>query len=382
MPFSGVRYLVVGCGFFGSVVAERIAADLGQKVLVIDKRSHLGGNCHSEAEPETGIECHCYGSHIFHTSDPKVWNYLNRFCCFNSYRHKVLTTCGERVYQMPINLGTIEAFYGRRLTSSQARALIESEVAREGITDPGNLEEKGISLIGRPLYQALIRGYTLKQWETDPQELPAEVITRLPVRYNYNADYFDDCWQGIPVDGYQAVFKRMLQHPNIEVRLQTDFFAIRDQLPAQCLVVFTGPIDRFFDYRFGELGWRTLRFEKEVCRVGDYQGTSVMNYADISVPFTRVHEFRHYHEERRYPEDRTVIYREYSTGSNAAADPYYPMNRLRDREVLQRYREQADRIQGTLFGGRLGSYRYLDMDKTIAEALDLYESRIRKGAAV
>lgn len=381
MDLSGLKYLVVGSGLFGSVVAERIAADLGEKVMVLDKRSHPGGNCHSEIDPETGIECHCYGSHIFHTSDAGVWEYLNGFSSFNSYRHKVLSTLGERVYQMPINLATIEAFYGRRLTPAEARALVLSEVAREGIVSPANLEEKAVSLIGRPLYQALIRGYTIKQWETDPLELPADIITRLPVRYDYRADYFNDVWQGIPLEGYRAIFKRMLQHPNIELRLGTDYLAVREQVPADCLVIFTGPIDRFFDYRFGELGWRTLRFEKEVFRTGDYQGTAVMNYADAAVPFTRIHEFRHYHEERSYPDDLTVIYREYSTGANAAADPYYPVNRSSDQKLLQLYQEEAGKRSGVLFGGRLGSYRYLDMDKAIAEALNLYDEKIKKGAA-
>lgn len=381
MEFNGLKYLVVGAGFFGAVIAERIAADLGEKVVIIDKRSHLGGNSYSEIDPETGIECHRYGSHIFHTSSEAVWNYVSRFARFNSYRHKVLTTHCERVFQMPINLSTIEAFYGERFTPAQGRMLIEKEVAREGFLAPCNLEEKAISLIGRPLYQALIRGYTEKQWATDPSRLPADIITRLPVRYNYQSDYFNDPWQGIPVDGYHALFEKVLQHPNVEVLLNTDFFAMRDLIPSGCVVVFTGPIDRFFDYRFGALGWRTLRFEKEVCPVGDFQGTAVMNYADLSVPFTRIHEFRHYHEERQYPVDRTVIYREYSTGATNATDPYYPINCAEDQELLRRYQGEADRIPGVVFGGRLGGYRYLDMDQTIAGALHLYREKIKKGAA-
>lgn len=377
MNLQGLNYLVVGAGFFGAVVAERIAAELGERVLIVEKRTHPGGNSYAENDPETEIECHIYGSHIFHTSDQNTWNYVNRFTSFNSYRHKVLTLYQNRVYQMPINLATINSFYGVNLTPSEARSFIISEIGKERIANPENLEEKAVSLVGRPLYEAFVKGYTVKQWETDPLRLPADIITRLPFRFSYKSDYFNDPWQGIPLDGYAALFRRILDHPNIELCLNTDFFAIRDRIPSTCRVIFTGPVDAFFGYRFGQLGWRTLRFEKEVLDVGDYQGTSVMNYADAAIPFTRIHEFRHYHEERPYPDDRTVIFREFSRTASAADDPFYPINTPEDREMLARYEVAAAAHPNVLFGGRLGRYAYLDMDKAIASALETFETRIK-----
>lgn len=377
MDLNGLKYLVVGAGFFGAVIAERIAADLGERVLVVEKRPHIGGNSYSEDDPETGIECHLYGSHIFHTSDEAVWRYINRFAGFNAYRHKVLTRYGDRVYLMPINLATINSFYGLDLSPTEAEAFIREEIAKERIADPKNLEEKAVSLVGRPLYEAFVKGYTLKQWETDPRELPADIITRLPFRFSYKGDYFNDPWQGIPLVGYAALFRNLLSHPNIEVRLDTDFFAIRHLVPEGCRVVFTGPVDRFFDYRFGTLAWRGLRFEKEVVAVGDFQGTSVMNYAESSVPFTRIHEFRHYHDERTYPADKTVIFREFSLTARQGQDPYYPVNTKADRETYALYQAAAAALPGVTFGGRLGNYLYLDMDKTIAAALKTYREQFR-----
>jgi len=374
MQLTGLKYLVVGAGFSGAVIANRIAEDLGEKVLVIDRRDHMGGNSHSASDPETGIECHVYGSHIFHTADQEVWRFIGQFCGFNSYRHKVLTTYQGKSYPMPINLETINSFYGTFFSPAQAEEFLRCEVAKEPIGAPRNLEEKALSLIGRPLYQAFVKGYTLKQWELDPLELPEDIITRLPVRYNYKTDYFNDPWQGIPLEGYADLFKKMLAHPNIEVRTGTDFFDLRGAVPSECRIIFTGPIDRFFDYKFGKLGWRTQRFEKEVRRVKDHQGTSVMNFASAEVPYTRVHEFRHFHDERPYPEDRTVIYREYATGVNAADDPYYPVNTSRDRELLRLYQDEALKSDRLFFCGRLGSYRYLDMDQAISAALALYQT--------
>lgn len=378
MELRALNYLVVGAGFFGSVMAERIANDLGERVVVIDKRSHIGGNSYSADDPETGIECHWYGSHIFHTSNRRVWEYITRFSDFNSYRHKVLTRYQGRTFIMPINLSTINSLYNLDLSPEEATRFIREEAAREGITTPANLEEKAISLIGRPLYEAFIRGYTIKQWQTDPRDLPESIITRLPVRCGHHYDYFDDRWQGIPWDGYGALFERMLAHPLIEVQLHTDYFDIRDQVPKNCMVIYTGPIDRFFDYRYGVLGWRTLRFEREIVATGDYQGTTVMNYADPETPFTRIHEFRHYHPERAaYPGDRSAIFREYSLACGREGDPYYPINTARDREMYEQYRQAGEQVPHTLFGARLGTYRYLDMDKVIEQALELYESKVK-----
>ncbi|TDB92710.1 UDP-galactopyranose mutase [Actinomadura sp. 7K534] len=371
-----VDLVVAGAGFFGLTVAERCAAELGLRVLVLDRRGHIGGNAYSEAEPETGIEVHRYGAHLFHTSNERVWEYANRFTAFTGYRHRVYSTFKNRVYSMPINLGTICEFFGRAFTPDEARALIAGQAAE--VTAPANLEEKAISLIGRPLYEAFIRGYTAKQWQTDPRELPAEVITRLPVRYTFDNRYFNDTYEGLPVDGYTAWLERMADHPRIEVRLGTDFFDLRDDAVGSVPVVYTGPLDRYFDYAEGELGWRTLDFEMEVKPTGDFQGTPVMNYADEDVPYTRIHEFRHFHPERdHYPPDRTVIMREYSRAAARDDEPYYPVNTAADRARLLAYRDLAAREDGVLFGGRLGTYRYLDMHMAIASALSMFDNKLR-----
>ncbi|PRX03860.1 UNVERIFIED_ORG: UDP-galactopyranose mutase [Actinomadura viridilutea] len=371
-----IDLVVVGSGFFGLTVAERCARELGLRVLVLERRDHIGGNAYSEPEPETGIEIHRYGAHLFHTSNKRVWEYANRFTAFTGYQHRVFTVFKGRVYPMPINLGTICSYFGRVFTPDEARALIAAQAAE--VSDPTNLEEKAISLIGRPLYEAFIRGYTAKQWQTDPRELPAEIITRLPVRYTFDNRYFNDAYEGLPVDGYTAWLERMADHPAIEVRLNTDFFDLRDDIVGNVPVVYTGPLDRYFGYSEGELGWRTLDFELEVVPTGDFQGTAVMNYADEDVPFTRIHEFRHFHPERtHYPSDRTVIMREYSRFAARGDEPYYPINTPEDRSRLLRYRDLAKREDGVLFGGRLGTYKYLDMHMAIASALNMVDNRIR-----
>ena len=272
--------VVVGSGFFGLTVAERAANEQNLKVLVLDRRPHIGGNAYSAPDPETGIEVHVYGSHLFHTSNPRVWEYCNRFTAFTDYQHRVYTNYRGQVYPMPINLGTINQFFDAAYSPDEAKALVAELASEVDGASAANLEEKAISLIGRPLYEAFIKGYTAKQWQTDPRNLPAEIITRLPVRYTYNNRYFADTWEGLPVDGYTAWLERMADHPNIEVRLDTDFFDHKDDMVGQVPVVYTGPVDRYFDFVEGELGWRTLDFESEVVPTGDYQGTSVMNYAD------------------------------------------------------------------------------------------------------
>lgn len=371
-----VDLVVAGSGFFGLTVAERCAARLGLRVLVLDRRDHIGGNAYSEAEPETGIEIHRYGAHLFHTSNERVWEYANRFTAFTGYRHQVYSTFKGRVYPMPINLGTICAFFGRVFSPDEARALIAGQAAE--VSDPANLEEKAISLIGRPLYEAFIRGYTAKQWQTDPRDLPAEIITRLPVRYTFDNRYFNDVHEGLPVDGYTAWLERMADHPNIEVRLNTDFLDLRDDIVGNVPVVYTGPLDRYFGYAEGELGWRTLDFELSVEPTGDFQGTPVMNYADEDVPYTRIHEFRHFHPERDgHPPDKTVIMREYSRAAGRGDEPYYPVNTAADRARLLAYRDLAKGEHGVLFGGRLGTYRYLDMHMAIASALSMVDNRLR-----
>ena len=366
--------VVVGAGLYGLTVAERAAAR-GLDVLVVDRRDHVGGNAWSEVEPSTGIEVHRYGAHLFHTSNARVWAYVNSFTTFTDYVHRVWTVHGGEVYPMPINLGTINQFFRSALGPDQARALVSRQSA-EVTGAPANLEEKAVSLIGRPLYDAFVRGYTAKQWQTDPTELPAEVISRLPVRYTYDNRYFDDRWEGLPVDGYAAWLTRMADHPRITVRLETDVLddghdLSRAALVGRVPVVYTGPLDRWFDHAHGALGWRTLDFDQEVLAVGDHQGTAVVNQADADVPHTRVLEFRHFHPERAYPTDRTVVVRERSRVAGPGDEPYYPVNASSDRHKLLAYRELA-RLEGSLgvaFGGRLGTYQYLDMHMAIASAL-------------
>jgi UDP-galactopyranose mutase len=372
--------VVVGTGFFGLTVAERLA-DAGRRVLMIDRRDHLGGNAYSEDEPTTGIEVHRYGAHLFHTSNERVWEYVNRFTAFTDYQHRVYTTHRGEVFPMPINLGTINQFFRSSHGPAAARALLAEQAAELGSKEPANLDEQGVRLIGRPLYEAFIREYTAKQWQTDPRDLPASVISRLPVRYTYDNRYFNDTHQGLPVDGYTAWLERMADHPNIEVRLGVDFFDAsqpvhKDAVVGQVPVVYTGPVDRYFDYAEGELSWRTLDFESEVLEVGDFQGTSVMNYADAEVPYTRIHEFRHFHPERDYPSDRTVIMREFSRFAAREDEPYYPVNTPDDRARLLRYRELMGGQPDVHFGGRLGTYQYLDMHMAIGAALSMVDNHL------
>ena len=374
--------LVVGSGFFGLTIAERAAA-AGRAVTVIDRRSHLGGNAFSEDDAETGIEVHRYGAHLFHTSHPVVWEYANRFTRFTDYVHRVYTNRRGVVYPLPINLGTINQFFQAAHSPAAARALVTELAGEFDPREARNLEERAIGLVGRPLYEAFIRDYTAKQWQTDPRELPAEIISRLPVRYTYDNRYFNDTWEGLPVDGYTAWLERMADHPRITVRLDTDFFDETQPLHkaaavGQVPVVYTGAVDRYFDYAEGELAWRTLDFEREVVAVGDYQGTSVMNYADADVPYTRIHEFRHFHPERadRYPTDRTVIMREFSRFASRDDEPYYPVNTPADRARLRAYRERGEGEPDVHFGGRLGTYQYLDMHMAIGAALSMWRNRL------
>ncbi len=378
--------VVVGSGFFGLTVAERTAATGGRRVLVLERRQHIGGNAWSEIEPETGIEVHRYGAHLFHTSNRRVWDYVNRFTDFTGYQHRVHSVSKGQVYPLPINLATVCQYFGRQLSPEQARALVREHAAEVDPARVTNLEDRAISLIGRPLYEAFIRGYTEKQWQADPRDLPAEVISRLPVRYTYDNRYFSDDYEGLPVDGYAAWLERMAHRPGIDVVLGVDFFDVRALVPAGTPVVYTGPVDRFFDFAEGRLGWRTLDFEQEVLPIGDFQGTAVMNYADSDVPRTRIHEFRHFHPERGYRTDRTVVVREYSRRAEPRDEPYYPVNTPADRAVLTRYRRRAAVEPDVFFGGRLGTYRYLDMHMAIASALSFAENvlapRLRRSRVV
>lgn len=383
--------VIVGSGLFGLTIAERCANELGLKVLVIDKRDHIGGNAYSEPDPRTGIEIHKYGAHLFHTSNERVWEYVNRFTSFTPYVHHVYTTHDGVVYPMPINLGTINQFFSAAYSPDEARALVAEQAGELAGKDPENLNDKGISLIGRPLYEAFIKDYTGKQWQTDPKDLPASIISRLPVRYTYDNRYFNDTHEGLPTNGYTAWLEKMVDHPGIEVALGVDFFdesqpynktALRGRVP----IVYTGPLDRYFDYSAGALSWRTIDLATEYPDTGDFQGTSVMNYPDADREYTRIIEPRHFHPERDYPADKTVIMKEYSRFAEEGDEPYYPVNTPEDREKLLAYRDLAAGEQGVVFGGRLGTYKYLDMHMAIGSALSVFDNRIaphfRDGAAL
>jgi UDP-galactopyranose mutase len=374
--------VVVGAGLFGLTIAERAADDLGARVLVLDRRRAIGGNALTEFDPRTGIEVHRYGTHVFHTSNRRVWAYVNRFTEFTDYVHKVRTKHQGDTYPMPVNLTVINRFFGTDLTPAQAKEFVDEQAAPYRGRPARNLEEKGLSLVGPRLFDAFFRGYTSKQWQMSPDLLPPEVIARLPVRFTTQDRYFDDPYQGLPRDGYASWFARMVDNPRIEVRLGSDFLdptglVNRDNTSGQVPVVYTGPIDAYFDFAEGRLHWRTLDFETEILPVGDHQGGAVVNYADDDVPFTRVHEFRHLHPERRYPPDRTVIAREIARAAGPGDEPYYPVNTAEDRRMLTAYRRRRDEERGVLFGGRLGSYRYLDMHMAIASALTLYDNQLR-----
>jgi UDP-galactopyranose mutase len=371
--------VVVGSGFFGLTIAERCANELGLNVLVLERRHHLGGNAYSERDPETNIEVHKYGAHLFHTSNEKVWEYVNRFTSFTDYKHRVFGKYQGQIYSLPMNLGLINQFFGKSHTPQEARELIASQASEFKTEDVTNLEEKAISLIGRPLYEAFIKGYTAKQWQTDPKELSADIITRLPVRYTFENGWFSDTHEGLPTDGYTAWLTRMADHPNIEVRLETDFFDVADDYKGRVPIVYTGPVDEYFGHSEGRLSWRTVDLEESVEDVDDFQGTGVVNYNDQEVPFTRIIEFKHFHPERvkTHLPGRTVIVHEYSRFAEEGDEPYYPINTAEDRAKLLKYRELAKLEPMVLFGGRLGTYKYLDMHMAIGSALSMFENKLR-----
>jgi len=380
--------VVVGSGFFGLTIAERCAEELGLEVLVLERRHHLGGNAYSEKDPETGIEVHKYGAHLFHTSNERVWEYVNRFTDFTDYKHRVFGMYQGQVYSLPMNLGLINQFFGRSHTPAEARALIAEQASEIATEDATNLEEKAISLIGRPLYEAFIKGYTAKQWQTDPTKLSADIITRLPVRYTFENRWFSDKYEGLPVDGYTAWLERMADHPKITVRLETDFFDVAEEFKGVVPIVYTGPVDEYFSHSEGRLSWRTVDLEESVVDVDDFQGTGVMNYNDQDVPFTRIIEFKHFHPEREktHLPGKSVIVHEYSRFAEEGDEPYYPINTAEDRERLLKYRELAKAEPMVLFGGRLGTYKYLDMHMAIGSALSMYDNKLKphftEGAAL
>lgn len=357
-----MRFAVVGAGFSGAVISRELA-ELGHQMEVFDARPHVGGNCHTERDPETGVMVHQYGPHIFHTDNERVWEYINRHGDLMPYRHQVRTTVGGKVYLMPINLLTINQLYGTSMSPKEASEFIAKE-ADQTIGEPESFEEQALKFVGRPLYEAFLRGYTVKQWGMDPTKLPASILKRLPVRFNYDDNYFFHTHQGMPKDGYTPIVADILDHPGITVHLSTPFDpAERSDYDH---VVWTGPLDAWFGFSDGRLGYRTLDFER-FTEEGDFQGTSVMNYGDEEVPFTRITEHKYFAPWESH--DQTVCFREFSRSAEPNDIPYYPVRLTEDQELLDRYLAKARAEQGVSFVGRLGTYRYLDMDVTIGEAL-------------
>ncbi|MEZ5752504.1 MAG: UDP-galactopyranose mutase [Paracoccaceae bacterium] len=354
--------LIVGAGFSGAVIA-RLLAEAGVPTRVIEARAHVAGNCHTARDPETGVMEHMHGPHIFHTDDAGVWQFVQRFARFRPYRHSVRAIVGGRAFSLPMNLGTINAFFGRNLTPDEARAFIAAQT--EAIASPANFEEQALATLGRPLYEAFFAGYTAKQWGRDPRDLPAAVLKRLPLRFTQDDSYFAHTHQGIPEDGYTALVTRMLDHPLIRLSLNTPY---QRGMERGAHVFWSGPLDAWFDHDAGRLGYRTLRFVRQV-HDGDAQGCAVVNYCDADVPWTRITEHKHFAPWETHA--RSVTYREYSAEAGAGDVPYYPIRLARDTAMLTAYVARARALSGVSFVGRLGTYRYLDMDVTIREAMDI-----------
>lgn len=353
---------IIGAGFSGAVIA-RMLADSGSTVVVFDSRDHIAGNCYSERDGESGVMIHRYGPHIFHTDNERVWEFVNRFGEFMPYVNRVKATVGGAVYSLPINLHTINQFFGKTYNPAEAKIFLES-IGDSSIIEPHNFEEQALRFVGKDLYEAFFKGYTKKQWGLEPRELPASILKRLPVRFNYDDNYFSHKYQGIPRDGYTAIVERMLDHPNITVKLNTKI--ARDQAKGYEHVFYSGPIDGWFDCCYGRLGYRTLDFE-EIRVEGDYQGCAVMNYGDESVPFTRIAEHKYFAPWETH--QCSVAFKEYSRACEPGDIPYYPIRLVGEQDLLRKYVDLARMEHGVSFVGRLGTYRYLDMDVTIAEAL-------------
>lgn len=364
----GYDYLIVGAGLFGAVFAQKAHA-AGKKVLVIDSRGHIGGNIYTE-EVE-GIQVHRYGAHIFHTDNQQVWDYVNQYAQFNRYTNSPVANYKGELYSLPFNMYTFYQMWGVR-TPQEAAERIRSQREAAGITEPRNLEEQAISLVGTDIYEKLIKGYTEKQWGRACTELPSFIIRRLPVRLTFDNNYFNSRYQGIPMGGYTAMVEKMLE--GVEVRLHTDYLQQKEELDKLAeKIIYTGPIDAYFDYCFGPLAYRSVRFETEVLDQENYQGNAVINYTDREVPYTRVIEHKHF-EYGKQP--KTVISREYSQEWHPGIEPYYPVNDEKNGQLYQRYREKAQQEKKVLFGGRLGAYRYYDMDAVILAALELADKEL------
>ncbi len=362
-------YLIVGAGLFGAVFAYE-ATKKGKKCLVIDKRDHIAGNIYTK-ETEN-INVHQYGAHIFHTSDRKIWDYVNSFADFNNYINSPVAVYKDELYNLPFNMNTFSKMWNIK-TPSEAKAIIEKQIEELNITEPQNLEEQALSLVGTDVYEKLIKGYTEKQWGRDCKELPAFIIKRLPLRFTYDNNYFNDRYQGIPIGGYTKIVEKMLE--GSDVLLDTDYFEfVKDNEGIADKVLFTGMIDEYYDFCYGHLEYRTVRFETEVLDCDNYQGNAVVNYTDREVPYTRIIEHKHFEFGKQ---EKTIISREYSTEWEPGMEPYYPVNNERNNDLFEKYKALADKEEKVIFGGRLGNYKYYDMDKVIIAALEAVEKYVR-----
>ena len=363
-------YLIVGAGLFGAVFAHE-AALKGKKVKVIEKRNHIAGNIHTREEE--GIQVHQYGAHIFHTSDKEIWDYVNQFAEFNRYTNSPVANYKGEIYNLPFNMNTFNKLWGV-VTPAEAQAKIDEQRAVLNGKTPENLEEQAISLVGTDIYEKLIKDYTEKQWGKLTTELPAFIIRRLPVRMTYDNNYFNDTYQGIPIGGYTQIVEKMLDHENIDVETNVDFFANKDQyLKDFSKLVFTGMIDEFFDYKLGELEYRSLRFENETLDMENYQGNAVVNYTDADTPYTRIIEHKHFEFGNQ---EKTIITKEYSKTWEKGDEPYYPVNNDRNNHLYKSYKKLADEQGNVIFGGRLGHYRYYDMHQVIGAALQCVRNEL------
>lgn len=355
---------IVGAGFSGAVIARELA-EAGHKITVFDGRPHIAGNCHTERDENTNVMVHVYGPHIFHTDNTRVWEYVNKFDKFMPYINRVKTISGGEVYSLPVNLHTINQFFNKTFKPDEAKAFI-TQKADNSIDEPQNFEEQALHFVGKELYEAFFKGYTLKQWGTDPKNLPASILKRLPLRFNYDDNYFNHKFQGMPEHGYTHVIQGILSHPNITIKLNTLFQRTDAQLFDH--VFYSGPIDGWFNYSEGRLGYRTLDFERGEAE-GDYQGGAVVNYGDQEIPWTRISEHKHFSPWEKH--EKTVYFKEHSRECGPDDIPYYPIRLVAEKTLLTHYVQLAKQEQNMTFVGRLGTYRYLDMDVTIKEALDV-----------
>lgn len=364
-------YLVVGTGLFGAIFAYE-ANKRGKKCLVIDKRNHVAGNIYTENIE--GINVHKYGAHIFHTSNEEVWNYIQQFAKFNRYTNSPIANYKGEIYNMPFNMNTFNKLWGV-ITPKEAKEKIEEEKRQAGIEEPKNLEEQAISLVGKTIYEKLVKGYTEKQWGKKATELPSFIIKRLPVRFTYDNNYFNDLYQGIPMGGYTQIIEKMLE--GIDVKLNYDYFEHREELDNIAnKTIFTGQIDKYYDYKFGELEYRSLRFETEILDMQNYQGNAVVNYTEYEIPYTRIIEHKHFEFDTTSP--KTIVTKEYPDSWNKEKEPYYTINNERNNKLYEKYAELASKDNKVIFGGRLGSYKYYDMDKVILEALNTVNKELEK----